>query len=103
MKKYKKVKTLLADPKRWCKGYYAVDSNGKISTPLNPEAVCWCLSGAVKKIYTSLDSLNAIHRKLRDSVEKLYPLRFAGNIIAFNDAQETTYKDIMKVLKDANV
>jgi hypothetical protein len=40
---------LISDKKRWTQGAYARDANGGKVGALNPNAVCWCWTGAVIK------------------------------------------------------
>lgn len=46
----KATKELLSDPKRWTIGKYARNSFYTETSPLSPDAVCFCLSGAIAKV-----------------------------------------------------
>ena len=50
----KAARELIKDPARWTQDSYARDVDGKITDPLNPDAVCWCAVGAIMKIKGSV-------------------------------------------------
>lgn len=105
MKRYQKVKTLLADPKRWIKGSYARDDKSRSVLVHSPRAICWCLSGAVCKIYRNPNDRAMVRNIIETSILKLVKLNklhVPVSIVGFNDFPLTTHKDVMKVLKDAN-
>ena len=95
--KYKTVKGLLSDPKRWCKGKY---HNGKGAH---------CLWGSVEEVYDGVQLTEAL-RKIKKAIVELYP-KFADpelnincfSVEEFNDAKHRTHAQIMKVLERANV
>lgn len=89
-----KVKTLLSNESKWVKNYYEKDGR-------------YCLLEALKKCY-----LGEAYREARKKVEtainefsKLRKVKVAKNpsIIRFNDNPDTTFKDIRKVVRAANV
>lgn len=41
---------LLDKPEKWTQGTYARNENASTVGPLDPQAVCWCLEGAIIKI-----------------------------------------------------
>lgn len=45
-----KAKALIADPKHWTKGRYAIDAEGLNVGPGTSKAVCWCSVGAIEKV-----------------------------------------------------
>ena len=45
-----KAKAVIADPKHWTKGWYAHNAEGQDVGPAEPDAVCWCSLGALKKV-----------------------------------------------------
>lgn len=48
---YPTVRELLADPARWCQGTAARDSGGREVYVEEPDAVRFCLTGALWKVY----------------------------------------------------
>ena len=92
------VKELLSDPKRWTKHANARDSNGQDCNLRSPEAVCWCITGAMSKVRN--ESYEAMYHKVMKAIIKL----FDGNgIVAFNDDPNTTHEMVMQVLEEAGV
>ena len=45
-----KAKAVIADPKHWTQGWYAHNAEGQDVEPAEPDAVCWCSLGALKKV-----------------------------------------------------
>ena len=43
----KDVRTVLYDPERWTQGVRALDAEGNQVRAEDPEAVCWCIEGAI--------------------------------------------------------
>lgn len=41
------ARELLSDPKRWCRGFYALDAKQNSRSPIAPDACSWCAMGAV--------------------------------------------------------
>ena len=85
---------LLATPDRWTKGYWARTENGAETSPRDPNAVCWCLSGAVTKCYED-DRISEIWLRLRSKLGK--------NPVTFNDDPATTHEDVLRVLKELDI
>lgn len=93
----KTVAELLADPKRWTKGANARDKRGVEVNTHSPNAVCWCSSGATKRIYS--DNLAFVRFRLRTAIGNLS----ASSILEFNDNPKTTHKQVMAVVKKAGI
>lgn len=86
-------------PSKWCKGTYARDANGHRVDSLSPDAVCWCLRGAMRKCFGSANPLwSAIAYKLQT-----HPEVCNSGIADWNDAPDTTYEDVVRVCKELNV
>lgn len=46
----KKARALIEDPKNWTQGAYATDKDGvALDQPLDDEAVCFCMIGAIRR------------------------------------------------------
>ena len=82
----KAVYKLLRAKSRWTKGTFARNRSGGHVGSDSPEAVCWCLSGAINKIGS-------------DAVRRAIDLRLPDQTIAeFNDSH--THKQVLKLIKD---
>jgi hypothetical protein len=89
------VQELLSDPKRHCKGWEAKDSRGNDIDYDSPEAVSWCLVGAVWRCYGIEDNAEVFAR-LNKALEGL-------DCASYNDAPKTTHADVLKIVRLANV
>lgn len=101
MQKYKTVAELLRDPKRWCKGHYAVDAGGDTCAVDDPKAAKWCLVGACERVYGRLHCGLAVG-KLRNALN-CATIGGGSSPACFNDLPTTTYEDIMAVVEKAGV
>ena len=94
-------------PEKWTQHDYARDKNGRETSIFDPEATCFCLLGGISKVYNvTVDDLDdktlEIREKINEAIRKLFPDR-PSYIHKFNDHPDTTFEDIKKVLKEANV
>lgn len=89
---------LLSDPARWAKKYYAYNAEGMQCDADDPEAVCWCLDGAVFKVVIDPESLQGdttpLTRLINDAIAEVSSI---GHTVFFNDAVETTHADIRRL------
>jgi hypothetical protein len=95
-----KLSTLLRAKKNWCQNADARDLKGYPVGALDPEAVCFCLSGALAKCYANnrTEYLRAF-RKLTNAIDSIDGV----GIVSFNDNGATTFADIKKVVKLAGI
>lgn len=100
MNQFKTVAELLADPKRWTQDTLARDKDGHSCNPESSFAVCWCVRGAVHKIFgrEAAGPLPKPFRLLADSIEKLYGAR---HISLFNDSH--SHFDVLRAVKKAGI
>lgn len=97
---YKTVAGLLGDPSRWCKGENALDKNGRIVNPDNKDAVKFCLSGAIFRVYGSYDApeagevMTVIAQKYRKKYSYMYE---------WNDSRRRTHEEVLSVVKLAKI
>jgi hypothetical protein len=92
------LQELFTDESRWTKDAFARNAKGKARGPLEPDAVRWCLMGALDFCYGPKSRQQAtLRRKIETS-----PSYHTG-IAQFNDSTETTFADIRKVIEEANV
>lgn len=78
-------------PERWNKGY-AYRQNGECS--FREEATSCCLSGGINIVY-----FGEKHTEAWKNLQK----EIGFDIISFNDSPETSFEDMMAVIKRANV
>lgn len=91
MRKYKSLQEFFANKKRWVK-----KTMGKGESK--------CLLGAICSIYpTTKERAEVIDRLRKEIAIKKNKVAFLQGIISFNDAKNTTIKDIREVCKAANV
>lgn len=95
----KTIKELFTNKSKWIKGTSWAKLNGDGCGP--DQAECFCLSGAVALIYGV--NRHQIDMKLDEVANKLFPDRCNSGYISFNDHQNTTFEDILKVVNEADV
>jgi hypothetical protein len=95
-----KTKALLSSPDKWTKGAMAHDANRNSVGWGHPDAVCWCLSGALAHVCGGINErwskgLWALSNAIR-------PADAAGVSIAiWNDNIGRTYDDVINILDKA--
>jgi hypothetical protein len=97
-----KAYELLSSPEKWTKGAYARDEEGVSISCKSPEAVQFCSLGAIERCYPNnpfpiMNKLDAVIKSKYGNEERRYGL------VTFNDAPETTYEQVIEVLKEADV
>ncbi len=103
----KTVLEVISDESKWCHdGGYANDKFGETIGACTPDAICWCIMGA---IYNQEFSSSEIDSKvlLLDKAIADFTGRPAKeltmSIFEFNDADDTTYEMICEVVESAGV
>ncbi len=94
-----KIKELLNDKTKWCQQHAAVDHNDNPTCPRGPDAVRWCLIGALLKCDPAEDS--AVLEKLQSTIQQITGKY--GGVIGYNDAPTTRFEDIQHLLQLADV
>lgn len=93
-----KPSELLDKPEKWTKGYLARTTGGRPINADDPNATCWCVFGALARCeYTGEAWIIAVS-KLRFEIGSEYI-----SIPEWNDAEETTYEQVIDVLKKAGL
>jgi len=102
------VRALLNEPARWTKGASARDAAGLDVEPFDPNATCWCISGAMVAAANRLiapgsmvdgydlhehPNAAAFFRQAQEIVR-----RVVGGIPAFNDAANTKHADVVQAM-----
>ena len=91
---------------RWIKGESAKNQLGEVVTAASPEACQWCLHGAIIRSTVDNDAM-AIHRSgfseavqdVENAITEITGLKLM--IPNFNDAERTTWQDVVAVLDKA--
>lgn len=91
-----KISTLLNRKSKWTKSAFARDIDGKVVKHNSPEAVCWCLSGAVDKCYPD----SAKNTEVRKAIHK--ELGHCG-MMFWNDNLKTTYTQVRTLVRKLKI
>lgn len=105
----KGVINLLSEPGSWIKEIRARTSDNRITNPLNPEAVKFCLGGAVMHVLQDKEWngwWNDNDDPVGDRFHKLAIDRGHSDVwghpfVEFNNHPNTTHEDLMLFLKEA--
>lgn len=92
-----KAYQLLEKPEAWTKGAAARDRDGRSVDFNHPDAICWCVTGAIEKCYPCNISNRDARNRLKAAV------RAVDWIHKWNDAQTTTHSQVLEVLKACDV
>lgn len=109
IRNYKTVAGLLKDPKRWIKGDMARTSKrGPFVPTTHPEAQCFCLAGAVYRVYSARGGetagARAAFRKLTKAILELFPAHGdTESVVNFNNHRRIRHADVTKVVRRAKV
>lgn len=106
-----KPSELLTDESKWARGCYARDKQGESVPPESQESVCWCMIGvclasgiwdsAIDRRLRGVIALEA-NRGLVPSLGE-YPEVWDIHVASFNDAPETTFEQVKRVLVEAGL
>jgi hypothetical protein len=96
-------------PDRWAKSHLAITARGKGVIPsrkneVTHEIVSWCLYGGAAKLADDHPEahLCTTQDKLRGAIRDLFCDRsMTGSIIMFNDHPDTTFEDVMEVVRQS--
>jgi hypothetical protein len=102
---FKTLVELFSDPSRHTKGVYARNAKGECVNEHDGDAVCFCLSGAIARVYgeNNWDEQSVLTGCVHNAIRKLCPAYRIkmGGVPAFNDHKETTVEMIQAVVKEA--
>lgn len=90
------VEKLLSDKSKWTTGVYARNSRGSEIGVNETDAVCFCLSGAIRKCYGYSKWANVFLPKINQHLTD--KLEGETGIYIFNDTH--TYEEVMILLKE---
>ena len=81
------ARELISDPERWTQGVYARDAQGIFTDWDSPEAVSWCVTGAIAKVVRSVQESKGDYNALvMSALDKLRCAIGHDGVTAFNDA-----------------
>lgn len=84
----------------WTKRAMARDIIGVPISFNEPEAVSWCLLGWLARFRVTLEE----RRVVDEAIQALFPERFGQDgVPTFNDHTDTTFEDVLQVLKAVDV
>ena len=92
---YDRAWKLLEDPKRWTRGVFARDEAGKKVQSTDESAVCFCVMGAISRVYGTDRS------RLWEKVVLSRP--YTLSIPEWNDDPGTTHAEVVGLLKELDV
>lgn len=98
----KQARKLIADPKHWTKEFYARDGAGMSVDPTAPNATCFCMIGAARKV--TGNDLTISDNKLISTTHYLYLAIMPFNhlyVSKFNDDALRTHAEVMAVFDTA--
>jgi hypothetical protein len=93
---------LLSSRHRWTKRAFARLENGDETESTDPDAVCWCVGGAIERIYPDVCEIRVkIYIKLNQYLRKEF--KYDGGPINWNDIPTTTHEEVVRVLKELDI
>jgi hypothetical protein len=99
-----KIKELLVSEDKWARKGFAFDKDDRMVFGASPDAVKWCLLGAVGKCYQGAEG-EAVRELLtaelttKDTPEHDLP----GSISQWNDNPKTTFADVRKLVEKLDI
>ena len=96
-----KVIELLSDESKWTKGSYALDTNHESVGANDINSVCWCLEGAIKKCYVTVEERMSARKTIEEVINK--DRYYKMTAVGFNDHDTTKFEDVIRYVKLANI
>lgn len=90
----------------WCQGDYARNIDGADVAPENPNAVCFCSVGALQRVYGKDKAyIDAVHRLETEILKhEWHPFLSCEQVIVkWNDAKGRSKKEVVALMRNANV
>lgn len=92
-----KIKELLSDKSKWCQKHCALDVNGIPAESISPEAVCWCLFGAMRKCYRDSSGVKF------DAIWTIIEIALGQSATHWNDHRDRTFADVKALVERLDV
>ena len=108
---YNEAMTILRNESAWTKHTFARSAIGSVCSATSPDAVCWCLMGAlglaIYRICPEWDRdngtilVNFITNEFNEMVSEKGIIRSKGGMVGFQDHETTTHQEILDLLQRA--
>ena len=85
--------------KGWTQGYFARDSNGMICEHYEPQAVSWCIIGAIRAEYPNDFSQR---QKCYNKLENILGSGLSS-VVEFNDNPKRTKEEVLDLIRKAGI
>lgn len=98
------VTELLSDPKRWCKGWPARDSQGGGCKLESSKAVAWSLLGAMRLYYG--DKFHSVRRRIDRWVEQHGYINAGGYVVPLGiwaSAPDRTHGEVIQMCRELGI
>jgi hypothetical protein len=89
-----KVHELLNSPDKWTQRASARDVNNHVCLSDSANAKCWCLLGAISKVYPCSDFMRVVKKVANVTKE---------NIPSWNDRPERTFDDVRNLCLELDI
>lgn len=89
---------LLRDPSHWTKGSFARNAEGENVGVRHPEAVTWCMLGAIDHCTPMSQHTGQLVER---QVGKVLGDKWNGDVVRFNDDPRRSHGGVIRVLKRA--
>ena len=94
-----KIHELLSDNRKWIRRKSAADKYGYSVEPTSPQAVCWCLSGAIEKCYLGTAENTHIRVVIIEYLQR--KLNWTSPLWLYNDA--VSYEKIKELVDELDI
>lgn len=94
-----KAHELLKDPNKWCQGSYAYTEKGEEVSGYHPDAIKFCIYGAIEHCY----GMGDLQFSQSDRVLKYVRDRYNDTPISLNDSKSTTHEMVYNILKELDI
>lgn len=97
-----KVRELFTDESKWTQHTRARDVNGRGVDENSPDAVCWCLTGAISHCYNPRDTIDSY--VLESTIARKVEEALNGRIlVVWNDNQDRTFKEVKALVERLDI
>lgn len=93
------LQELFSAENSWTQRAFARDENNIPVNEHDSHAICWCLSGAVYKIYGGKEFNYTVSKKIFNLLKS----RIGGPITTWNDNIKRTIEDVRNLVKELNI
>jgi hypothetical protein len=94
-----KVYELLEKPEAWIRENFARNKDGVMVDESSPDAVCWCLDGAVCRVYPDVQDQVRVKSRIRVHLQNK---GYGTSIWGFND-EIATHEAVVALCKELDI